>query len=302
VRARRVVRATAMRGTLHLLTADDYRAWRAPLAAMLAAGAAGILGPRAGGFDADAVRDAALAILRADGPLPFDALRTRLGERFRDADVRAMGYTVRMRLPLVQAPADAAAWGWEAKAPFAPAEDWLGALGASDPDPAALVRRYLAAYGPATVADAQAWSGLRGLKATFAALRDGLATFRDERGRELFDLPDAPRPGEDAEAPPRLLPEFDQLVLAHDDRTRVLADAHRPRVVSKNLQVAATFLVDGVVAGTWGLAVRRGTATLTLRPFAPLPTRTLAALEGEGEALARFTEPGARAVAVEVAV
>ena len=300
VHARRLVRVTAMRGTLHVMTSADYLALRAPLSAMLAAGASGVLGARSDGFDAAPVLDAAREILRARGPLPFDALRDALAARLPDADVRAMGYTVRMHLPLVQVPTDGAPWGWDGKAPFTLAEDWLGAPCATDDDPAALVRRYLAAFGPATPADAQAWSGLKGLRATFAAMRDTLVTLRDERGRELFDLPDAPRPGGDVEAPVRLLPEFDNLVLAHDDRTRVVADAHRSRIVSKNLQVAATFLVDGTVAGTWTVARARGAATLALRPFATLAPTARRALEAEGEALARFVEPDAKAHAVVV--
>ena len=301
VHARRLVRVTAMRGTLHVMTAADYLALRAPLATMLAAGASGVLKDRTAGFDAAHVLDVARDILRARGPLPFDALRDALAARLPDADVRAMGYTVRMHLPLVQVPTDGAPWGWDGKAPFALAEDWLGAPCATDGDPATLVRRYLAAFGPATPADAQAWSGVKGLRATFAAMRDALVTFRDERGRELFDLPDAPRPGADADAPVRFLPDFDNLVLGHDDRTRVVADAHRPRIVSRNLQVAATFLVDGMVAGTWTAAKARGTATLTLQPFATLAPAARRALEGEGETLLRFVEPEARAHAVVVA-
>ncbi len=300
VHARRLVRVTAMRGTLHVMTAADYLALRAPLATMLAAGASGVLGARRDALDAEALVADARAILEARGPLPFDALRDALAARRPDADVRAMGYTVRMHLPLVQVPTDGAPWAWDGKAAFTPADAWLGAPCAPDAGPAALVRRYLAAFGPATPADAQAWSGLKGLRATFDAMRDELVTLRDARGRALFDLPDAPRPGEDADAPVRLLPEFDNLVLAHQDRTRVVADAHRPRIVSKNLQVAATFLVDGMVAGTWTTAKARGTATLTLRPFAALAPRIRRALEAEGEALVRFVEPEARAHAVAV--
>ena len=300
VHARQLVRATAMRGTLHVMTAADYLALRAPLATMLAAEASGVLGARSDGFDAGQLIADARAILQERGPLPFDALRDALAARWPDADVRAMGYTVRMHLPLVQVPTAGAPWAWDGKAPFTPADAWLGAPCATDAGPAALVRRYLAAFGPATPADAQAWSGLKGLRATFDAMRDELVTLRDAGKRELFDLPDAPRPGEDADAPVRLLPEFDDLVLAHHDRTRIVADAHRPRIVSKNLQVAATFLVDGMVAGTWTVAKARGTATLTLHPFAAPAPRVRRALEAEGEALVRFVEPDARAHAVAV--
>ena len=168
------------------------------------------------------------------------------------------------------------------------------------PAPEALVRRYLGAFGPASVADVQAWSGVGSMKGVLDAMRDELEVFADERGRELFDLPEAPRPGADAPAPVRLLPEFDNLVLAHDDRTRVIADEHRPRVTTKNLRVRATFLVDGFVAGTWTIEVKRRVATLRLEPFGALRKRAAAALRDEGERLARFVEPEAKSCAVQL--
>ena len=157
------------------------------------------------------------------------------------------------------------------------------------------MRRYLRAFGPASVKDAQTWSGVGALKSVFDGMRDELEIFADERGRELFDLPDAPRPDIEVPAPPRLLPEFDNLVLAHDDRSRVIADEHRPLVTTKNLRVKATFLVDGVVAGTWRTEVKRQVATLHLEPFATLSKRATQGLEREGEALLRFAEPDAKA-------
>jgi hypothetical protein len=300
VEARTVVRATAMRGTLHLLTAGDYRALRPSLQPMLAAAMQSVLGARTGSFDLATVLDEARALLTAEGPLTFEVLRARLATRMPDADPRAMGYAVRLHLPLVQVPTTGAPWIWDAKASFTLADAWLGAPGAADVPPEALVRRYLAAFGPATPADAGAWSGLKGSRATFTAMRDQLVVLRDERGRELFDLPDAPRPGGDVASPVRFLPDFDNLVLAHDDRTRVVADVHRPRIVSKNLQVAATVLVDGMVAGTWAIEKVRGTATLVVRPFARVATTQRRALDAEGEALVRFVEPDANAHAVRL--
>ena len=127
----------------------------------------------------------------------------------------------------------------------------------TDPVGAALVRRYLAAYGPAATADLRAWSGLAGLPAAVAAVREELVAFRDERGRELLDLPDAPRPDPDTPAPVRFLPAFDNAILGYDDRSRIIDDAHRGLSVAGERVV----LVDGRVAATW--RVEAGTVIVT---------------------------------------
>src|SRR5207249_1632567 len=151
---------------------------------------------------------------------------------------------------------------FSSNADFSLAERWLGAKFPAKPMSLdALMLRYLAAFGPATPGDAQTWSGLRGLREVFERLRHKLVTFRDERKRELFDLPDAPRPDEDVPAPIRFLPDYDNLVLSHDDRTRILADEHRSRILTPNLQVRGSFLVDGFVAGSWSTKRQKKTAT-----------------------------------------
>jgi hypothetical protein len=288
---REVVRVTAMRGTLHLLSAGDYVALRGALQPGLTRGMQSILRDRTKALD--------LAVLLAEGrdffgkPATFDALRDHLVARHPGGDERAMAYAIRLHLPLVQVPTGDR-WSFPAAADFALADAWLGREVPAEPAPAhQLVRRYLAAFGPATPTDAQVWSGLQGLREVFEELRPGLVTFRDERKRELFDLPEAPRPPEETPTPVRFLPEFDNLVLAHDDRSRLMADEHRSRIVSKNLQVFATFLVDGTVAGTWKIERKKKAATLHLEPFAPLAKGTLAALEQEGDAMLRFAEEDA---------
>lgn len=296
LRGRQVVRVTAMRGTLHLMTAADYVDLRCALQPGLSRGMQAILRDRTATFDLGAIQSAARAFF-GGSPETFDAFRIHLKEKYPEGDERAMAYAVRTHLPLVQVPTEAA-WGFPAAAAFALADEWLGKEIPGGEAPAhtlvrPLVRRYLAAFGPATPGDAQAWSGLSGLRPVFEELRSTLVTFRDERKRELFDLPEAPRPEEDTPAPVRFLPEFDNLVLGHDDRTRVMADEHRPRVVSKNLQVSATFLVDGFVAGTWKVERKKKTAALILEPFAPLAKKTLAALEREGEGMLGFVEEDA---------
>ncbi len=290
--SRAVVRATFLRGTLHLITAEDFLAYRATLQPMLGAAVRAVLKDRADGLDLDALA----RFTRTRLPSTFEALRPQLVAQFPDHDERALGYAVRMHLPLVQVPT-ADAWSFPASAAFASAESWLG----KTPCPAlafpALVRRYLAAFGPATVRDAQRWSGIPDLKPVFESLRPTLITFRDDKRRELFDLPDAPRPGEDRVSPVRLLPDYDNLVLGHDDRRRIIADEHRPALTTKNLQVKATFLVDGFVAGTWAIERTTGrkkyAATVTLSPFGKLTRAARTAVAAEAEAMLQFAEPDA---------
>ena len=222
--------------------------------------------------------------------LTFDEIRGGLRERIPEVNDRALGYAVRTLLALVMVPDEDARWGYPRVARFQEAEAFLG-RGLDARDAQALAARYLGAFGPAGAKDVQAWSGIGAMKAVLDGMRDRLEVFADERGRELYDLPGAPRPGSDVPAPVRYLPEFDNLVLAHDDRSRVIADEHRPLVTTKNLRVKATFLVDGVVAGTWSIEVKRKVATLRLAPFGKLAKRVVRELEAEGDALLRFTEP-----------
>ena len=290
--ARTLVRVTSLRGTLHVMTTADYVALRGALQPMLTRGTLSILRDRAGSLDMRALDTEARKFF-GKSATTFDALRVHLKAKFPKQDERAMAYAIRTHLPLVQVPTDAP-WAFPAAADFALADTWLARKVSTEATPAeALVLRYLAAFGPATPTDAQAWSGMSGLRETFEALRPRLVTFRDARKRELFDLPDAPRPDEDTAAPVRFVPDFDNLVLSHDDRTRIMADEHRSRVTLKNLQVRATFLVDGLVAGTWKSERKRKAAVLTIEPFGTVAKRVRAALEEEAEPLLAFLEEDA---------
>ena len=231
--------------------------------------------------------------LLARRPLAFDEIRAQLQEQFPDVNDRALGYAVRTLVALVMVPAEQERWGFPRVANFALAEDWLGTPLAGA-DPAALARCYLAAFGPASPADVQTWSAVGGMKKVLHGMRDELAVFADERGRELFDLPDAPRPDASVSAPPRFLPEFDNLLLAHDDRTRIIADEYRSRVTTKNLRVRATFLWEGFAHGTWTIETKRRVATLRLVPFEALPRCAVKPLRAEGEALLGFAAPEAK--------
>lgn len=281
LRARKVLRAMMLRGTLHLVTAADFQAWRPLLQPMLNAGAQGILRDRLTNFDHEKVLEFAGDRYKI-GPRTFTSLRNELVAAFPDGDERAMGYFVRMNLPLASVPDTNSVWGFSGDAEF---ESVAGFRAMGGCKPGSLVTRYLGAFGPATVADFQAWSGLKGAKPLFEGLN--LVTFQDDRKRVLYDLPDAPRPDAETPAPIRFIAEFDNLVLGHADRSRIVADEHRPRIVTKNLLVLGTFLVDGFVAGTWKCERKK----IRIEPFDAVPPKVMKALEEEGARLARFLEP-----------
>jgi Winged helix DNA-binding domain len=291
---RRVVRCTMMRATLHLVSAADYVALRNTLQPVLQAAMAAVRG-RDEGLDVERVVPLARKLL-GERPRTFGELRPLLVEAFPGVNERALGYATRMHVPLAMVPSDDR-WSFPGDARFAPAESWLGERLAG-PDPEALVRRHLGAFGPASAADVQAWSGLRGLSDVLAGMRGELEELKHGR-RTLFDLPGAPRPAADLPAPPRLLPEFDSLLLAHKDRTRVITDEQRKSLATRNLRVKATFLVDGFAAGSWSMARRRDAATLTVTPFERLSRALADELAAEGEALLRFAEPDAAKHRVE---
>ena len=293
VHGRAIVRVTAMRGTLHLLSARDYLAWRGALQPALDRGLTSIVRGALTDMGLPAAEAATRAFL-AKAPATFDAIRDHLGPKFPDVNVRHLAYALRLTLPLVQVPKPEAAWGYPGAADFALADTWLKKKVSTTPSPAAdLVRRYLAAFGPASVADAQTWSGLPKLAPVFAALRPDLVTFRDERSRELFDVPDGPRPAPGTPAPVRFVPDWDNVLLGHQDRSRIVADEHRARLSTRNLQVTAAFLVDGMVAGSWTIARKGKAATLAMEPFVKIAKKDRTALEREAEALLAFAEPDA---------
>lgn len=298
IHARAVVKATLQRATLHLVTARDYPWLRATLEPVLERSLAAIAKQRrATGLDFERVLAAGRAFL-AEEPRPFAALSDMLGELMPDADVGAMRYAVRMKLPLVQVPTRNG-WSYPGNPLFTLAEQWLGQPIEAAPDLRALVFRYLAAFGPASLADLQTWSGLTGLKAAIAPFRDELVTFRDESGRELLDLPDQPLPPADTPAPVRFLPEYDNLLLAYKDRTRVIADEYRWRVFLPGLRVRSCVLVDGFVRAGWGLEKTKAGAVLLIEPFEPLAPDQRDAIAAEGERLARFIIGSAGAVVVQ---
>lgn len=282
LRSGAVVRGPLFRATLHLVTASDWDTFRPPLEPVLAR-APRALGARAAAIDVAAVAATARALL-VSAPRTSAQLRALLHEAHPEHDERALGYVVRTCVPLTMVPTDDR-FGFPREPKLALAEPQPPLGSAED-----LVLRYLGAYGPASVADAQEWSGLRGLTAVFAALRERLAIFRDERGRELFDLPGAPRPDAATPAPARYLPEFDNVMLAHADRARVIADEHRRHLTTKNLRVNAIALHDGEACATWTVRRTAKAATLELAPFAGISAPAQAELEAEALSLLAANE------------
>ncbi len=265
---RSVVRTHLMRRTVHLLTADDAVAWRTRHEAMLLQRVLGVYRGDLDGIALDELAEAGRAVLADDQPRTMTEIGRALAGRWPAATPRVLGETVVGALvPVVQLP-PRGLWQTKAGARYATLSAWLGreadppAPDGSDPVGEALARRYLAAYGPAATADLRAWSGLAGLPAAVAAIREELVSFRDERGRELLDLPGAPRPDPDTPAPVRFLPAFDNAILGYDDRSRIIDTADRGLSVAG----ARVVLVDGRVAATW--TVEAGTVTVTpLRGF-----------------------------------
>ena len=278
---RRAVRLGLLRNTIHLVTARDclalYPLFHAVLDRTLTASH---FGRNLVGVDMSSVVAEARVLLQ-DKPRTFSELGKLLQQRWPDRDPTSLAYVIRHLVPIVQVP-PRGIWGKSGQPTWTSAEHWLGRPPAAKPSLEKLVRRYLEAFGPASIADVSAWSGLTGLRVIVERLRPGLRTFQDERGRELFDVPDGPLPEPDTPAPPRFLPEYDNLLIGHHDRTRVIDHAYRYVIFT------GTLLVDGFVEATWTIKRGRDAATLTIEPLRRLSKTDRLAVAEEGERLLAF--------------
>jgi hypothetical protein len=299
VRDRRVARLALMRSTIHLVTASDAHRLRALLQPMVeqrfrSSAHAKLLA----GLQLEPVVAAGRAAVEAQ-PRTFGELGAVLSRRWPERDPAALGQLVRSHVPLVQVP-PRGIWGESGAARHTTVEAWLGAPTGSASSLEDLVLRYLAAYGPASVADIQAWSGLTHLREIVERIAPRLITFRDEGGGELFDLPDAPRPDAAAPAPVRFLPEFDNILLSHADRSRIISDDDRKQLYTLNGIIPGTVLLDGVVRALWKIARAGRASTLTLAPLARLSKRDTAAVIAEGRRLLAAVCAGAGATEVVI--
>ncbi|MCX5561760.1 winged helix DNA-binding domain-containing protein [Streptomyces sp. NBC_00038] len=272
---REVVRLVTMRSTIHTHTADDALTLR-PL--VQAARDRELHQFRKGleGVDLDRLASISRELVEAE-PRTMKQLREALLVEWPDADPFALSVAARCRLPLVQV-TPRGLWGRSGQVTLTTAEHWLGRPSEPAPAPDATVLRYLAAFGPASVKDMQTWAGLTRLRDAFERLRPQLLTFRDENGVELFDLPDAPRPDADTPAPPRFLPEFDNLFLSHADRSR-LGSADLKGRTWKGNQAYCVLLVDGFLTGVWRLEGE----VLTIELFHTLTKSRREEVVGEAE-------------------
>lgn len=299
IAGRQAVRGSLMRATVHLVTARDCLTLYPLVRPVLERGfySGSPFGRRLAGMDVAPVLAAGRALLD-ERPRTRIELRRLLGPRWPERDADALAYAISYLVPTVQVP-PRGLWGASGQATLAATETWLGR--SVDPAPSSddMVMCYLAAFGPASIADAQVWSGLTRLRETFERLRPQLLTFRDERGTELFDLPDAPRPDPETPAPPRFLPEYDNLLLSHADRTRVMAAERQVPLMPGNGGSSGMVLLDGFFHALWKITRHEDSATLRITPFVPLSAQNRDALAEEGTGLLAFAASDAQTHDVE---
>ncbi|WP_043618153.1 winged helix DNA-binding domain-containing protein [Nonomuraea candida] len=287
--SRELVRIALQRSTIHLVSARDCLAMRPLLQVVTERLTRSTFVRRLTGVDLDELAAAGRALL-AERPMTFAELGRALAERWPGNDPHALSQCVRWLVPLVQVP-PRGLWGRSGPIAHADAESWLG-FEAPPMTPAELVRRYLAAFGPASVQDAQAWSGLTRLGEVVETM--DLVRFRDDAGRTLYDLPDAPRPGEDVPAPPRLMYDFDNLFIGYADRSRTITGTGAAAIggfMGTNV-MPRLILVDGDTCGDWTLTRAKGVSTLNLHQWEPI--KAMEEVEAEGRRLLEFLAPGDR--------
>ncbi|GGM03854.1 hypothetical protein GCM10011594_25090 [Nakamurella endophytica] len=292
--SRRAVRLALQRSTVHLVTAEDALALRPVLQPAVARGLTpgSPYGRALAGVDRELLARRARELVE-ERPLTTAELGAALVRELPGRDPTALGMAARVDLALVQVP-PRGLWGRSGRSACTSAEHWLGRPMAAEPDPDGLVLRYLAAFGPATPADMQAWSGLTRLAAVFERLRPRLCTWTSEDGAELFDVPDAPRPPGDTPAPVRLLAEWDSVLLGHRDRSRIMDEDVRRQVFTENGIIRGGVLLDGFVQGAWKVRWTPSTAGAEVEPLSAWSRDDRAAVDTEVRRALGWLAPGGR--------
>jgi hypothetical protein len=294
IESRTAVRAPAMlRTTIHLLSARDYLKMRPVLQPVEERGfyTGSPFGRQLAGIDMDALLSAGRRLLE-ERPRTTSEIGKLLAVEFPGWDVPSLGYAIRLLIPVIQTP-PRGIWGKGGLPVIASADQWLGQPLAEGVQPDEMILRYLRAFGPASVQDIQAWSWLTRLRPHVERLRPHLRTFRDERGRELFDVEDGPLPDPGTPAPPRFLPEYDNILLSHDDRSRILPEHSGELVLPAGSGGSiGSILVDGFFAGMWRMSKSKARATLAIELVRPPSARERREIFAEGEELIRFATDG----------
>jgi Winged helix DNA-binding domain len=281
---RRAVRMGLLRATLHLVTARDALSLRTVVDPVIqrVLHSQSPYGRRLAGLNVDELSAVATRLLE-ERPRTRAQLAPLLAERWPEHDPASLSYAVTYLLPLVQV-TPRGIWGQTGPSAFTTVEHWLGRPLETSAEPDDMVLRYLAAFGPSAISDVQSWSGLTGVRTVIERLRPRLRTFRDERGRELFDVPGAPLPDKDTPAPTRFLPEYDNILLGHKDRSRMVAVPVRMWT-----EVGwGSVLVDGFGSARWKVERRKDTSVLRIEPFRTLSRVEKASVAEEGERLLPF--------------
>ncbi|MHA4848836.1 winged helix DNA-binding domain-containing protein [Rhodococcus sp. MSC1_016] len=293
IERREVVRIVAMRGTVFALSAADALTFRPLVQPLLDRDLRTNTQYRAhlDGIDVAALAAAGRDLVR-DRPRTQLQMRPLLEERFPGRDGAALAHGVRGLVPMVQVP-PRGLWGRSGQPALATLESWVGQPLDPAPSLRTMVLRYLAAFGPASALDAQAWSGLTRLGEILDELRPQLRVFTAESGTELFDLPDAPRPEAGVPAPVRILAPFDNVLLSHADRRRILDDEVRKRVFTQNGIIKPAVLVGGRVAGFTTTTVGKDAVILEVEPLTTIAKSHRPAIEAEGRRLLKFAHPEA---------
>jgi hypothetical protein len=298
MRSRQVLRTHVMRGTIHLVTARDGLVLRALMQPALERSVRRTL-VRGLSDDRLAIVTASARRALAEHTLTRPQVIAALSAEHPAEEAGAVAAAVGALVPTVQA-TPRGVWGETGAAAWTALERWTGrALPARAPDPGPILLRYLAAFGPASIADMRKWSGLGGLREVVERLRPRLRTCRDEQGAELFDVPDGPLPDPRTPAPPRFLPEYDNVLFAHENRARINPMDHAIPLLPGNGAAAGTVLLDGVYDGTWRIERAAERAILRIQPFGALRSREREALEAEGSRLLAFAAPEAGGRSVE---
>lgn len=286
-----LLRATTMRGTLHLHTVPDLVGFRALVQGFLSAQWQSNFLKRFGEEDRAAVRKAGLRLLDK-GPTTAGALGKALKEKFPTAEPLSLSALLALHETLIQVP-PTRLWRNGGAPLLQRIERYLPDAPKPKLTRTDLVRRYLAAYGPASINDMQIWCRLTKLSVEFKQIEKELAVFEDENGRTLYDLPDAPRPHEDTPAPVRFLPLYDNVYLGYDDRRRMLSPA-TAHLINMFQAFKPAVLIDGQVNAGWTITTKKGAAMLEIETYRKLMKREQRDLEAEGTAFAKFLEPEAK--------